>query len=66
MNDKKKIRIALKTAFNNTTQPPKLTYLFPHAPSLLLITFNIGSHVANFRGLAPTGKPKYLNGIEPL
>jgi hypothetical protein len=31
-----------------------------------LITFNIGSQVEIFRGFAPTGSPRYLNGIEPL
>jgi hypothetical protein len=57
--------MAFRTAFIKTMRPPKLTYLFPHDPSLLRTTFIIGSQVDNFLGLAPTGRPRYLKGTVP-
>ncbi|KAK2454401.1 hypothetical protein QL285_001965 [Trifolium repens] len=64
--ERKKIGREFKTALMSTIRPPRLIYLLPQEPSLFLIESNIGAHVEEIRGFAPTGRPKYLKGKVPI
>jgi hypothetical protein len=63
--ERKKTGREFKIEFIRTIWPPRLIYLLPQEPSLLFIESTIGFQVDDRRGLAPTGSPRYLNGILP-
>jgi hypothetical protein len=65
INERKKIGIAFNTVLISTILPPRLMYLFRQERSRFLRCSKRGTHVEGLLGLAPIGRPRYLNGSDP-
>lgn len=55
-----------REAFKRISRPPKDSRLPFHVDSFFAIRSIIGSQVACLEVFAPTGRPKYVNGIAPI
>jgi hypothetical protein len=65
IKERKKIGIAFNTKLISTILPPRLMCFFRQERSRFLRCSKRGSHVEGLFGLAPIGRPRYLNGSEP-
>ena len=59
------MRIEFIAKFKRTTLSHRLTYLLLHEASLLEMRLTRVSQVTSLRGLAPTGRPRYLKLRDP-